>query len=99
MEQRQYRWIHGGILAFRFVATGYDSVCNNYKKTYNTPEKMGHLAFTDLKFRELDQNGSLVHCTGKWVVFSKTEGEHSGIFSLIFKNIKGQWKIIIDHTW
>jgi hypothetical protein len=81
------------------VKMGYDSVSMSYKKNYDTPEKMGHLIFTDLKFYELDQHGTLVHCTGKWVVNTKEEGEHSGIFSLLFKNFEGDWKIIVDHTW
>lgn len=82
------------------IRKGYDSVAYNYKKHYDTPEKRGHLTFIDLKFQTLDHDGEIVQCTGRWHIAAQgTEPEKSGVFSLIFKKIKGDWKIIIDHTW
>ena len=36
--------------------------------------------------------------TGKWVVDSK-EGPKNGYFSLIFKKVRNEWLIIVDHTF
>lgn len=82
----------------RGIRMGYDSVSNSYKRNYNTPDKMGHLTFTDLKFTTLDQSAEIIQCTGRWNVKSK-DGDNSGMFSLLFKQIDGEWKIIVDHTW
>ncbi len=82
----------------RGIRMGYDSVSNSYKRNYNTPEKMGHLTFTDLGFTTLDASGEIVQCTGHWNV-TGANGSQSGMFSLLFKQIEGEWKIIVDHTW
>ncbi len=114
LNQQAKEWNNGSIDGFmkgywqsdslrfitkRGIKMGYDSVSLNYKKHYNTPGKMGHLSFTDLHFYALDSHGELVQCTGKWKVASETEAEQSGLFSLLLKNLKGEWKIIVDHTW
>lgn len=83
----------------RGVTLGYDSMANGYKRNYNTPEKMGNLTFTNLIYTTLDADNQIVHCSGRWNVSSATEKQQSGIFSLIFRKIDNQWKIIIDHTW
>ncbi len=81
------------------VRMGYDSVSANYKRHYNTPEKMGQLSFDNLQFYTLDSNAEIVQCTGQWHVMSNDVNGGSGIFSLLFKKINGEWKIIVDHTW
>lgn len=84
----------------RGIKKSYDSVSNNYKKHYDTPEKRGFLTFRNLQFQTLDQANEIVHCTGRWhIAANENEAEKSGVFSLIFKKINGEWKIIIDHTW
>jgi len=81
----------------RGIKFGYDSVSNGYKRSYNTKEKMGELTFSKLQF--FDLNGKdLKQVFGMWKV-SKINETDSGNFSLIFKQIDGHWKIIIDHTW
>lgn len=81
----------------RGIKFSYDSVSNGYKKSYNTPEKMGKLTFSKLQFFDLDQH-ELKQVYGMWKV-NKTNEADSGNFSLIFKKIEGKWKIIVDHTW
>ncbi len=84
----------------RGIKKSYDSVSNNYKKHYDTPEKRGFLTFRDLQFQTLDAACEIVHCTGRWhIAANEKDAEKSGIFSLIFKKINGEWKIVIDHTW
>ncbi len=82
----------------RGVKFGFDSVALGYKKSYNTPEKMGKLTFKHLKYYALNTNNTLMQTTGTWHVVQKNETD-SGMFSLFLKPINGQWKIIIDHTW
>lgn len=82
----------------RGVKFGYDSVALGYKKSYNTPEKMGKLTFKNLKHYTLNTENTLIQTTGNWHVVQKNEID-SGMFSLFLKPINGQWKIIIDHTW
>ena len=81
----------------RGIKFSYDSVANGYKKSYNTKEKMGELTFSKLQFFDLD-NHQLKQVYGMWKV-SKMNETDSGNFSLIFKKIDGNWKIIVDHTW
>ncbi|MDI1233398.1 MAG: DUF4440 domain-containing protein [bacterium] len=81
------------------IRMGYDSVTANYKRHYNTPEKMGQLSFDHLVFNTLDTHSEIVQCTGQWHVVTKGISGGSGLFSLLFKQINGEWKIIVDHTW
>lgn len=80
------------------IRMGYDSVALNYKKYYNTKDKLGHLNFSNLSVSPLDSAHTIVQVTGKWEVIQK-DATPSGIFSLLFRQINGQWKIIVDHTW
>ena len=80
------------------IRMGYDSVAINYKKSYDTKDKLGRLNFNNLSISPLDLRHTIVQVTGKWEVIQKDK-TLSGIFSLLFRQIDGQWKIIVDHTW
>ncbi len=82
----------------RGIKFGYDSVAQSYKRNYNTPEKMGYLTFRNIMNYKTDDNYDVIQTTGNWHV-KKTNSQDSGMFSLFFKQIKGEWKIIVDHTW
>ncbi len=82
----------------RGVRYGYDSVASRYKRSYDTREKMGILTFKNLVFSSLDKDDEIINVTGEWQVKQK-EKLDSGLFSLIFREVKSDWKIIIDHTW
>ena len=77
------------------ITYGWQNVNNNYKKSYPTKEKMGNLDFEILSEKVIDKTHTLI--IGKWKV-KDAEGENSGYFSLLFKLIDGNWKIILDHT-
>jgi ketosteroid isomerase-like protein len=80
------------------IRKGYDSVSNNYKKYYNNKEKMGVLTFSQLAFSPLSDDQTAAHVTGNWEVRQK-DTTLSGFFSLAFRKINSEWKIVVDHTW
>lgn len=74
---------------------GWEVTLNNYKKSYPNKDAMGTLTFDLLKFIPLGNKHQLV--IGKWSLKRKADNP-SGHFSLVFEKIKGEWKIIADHS-
>lgn len=77
------------------VTHGWQTVRDNYKKGYDTREKMGQLSFTDLEFTSLGKDHVAV--VGRWLL-KRTNDEPHGRFTLIFKKTNKGWRIIHDHT-
>lgn len=77
------------------VTYGYQPTLENYKKNYSTHDKMGQLQFTILHVNRLSKE--IINVVGKWHL-TRTIGDVSGHFTLIFKKINGQWVIISDHS-
>jgi hypothetical protein len=77
---------------------GYQAVSDSYKKNYPSKEAMGNLRFEVIKMQWIDQVAGISQVLGKWHVAENGKPQ-SGYFSLIFKNIHSQPKIVIDHTW
>ena len=80
------------------IKLGYEKVLNSYKKSYPSKAAMGHLEFNDIKVLSLDDKKSIYQVFGHWDV-RKDEKSTGGYFSLIIKNINGEPKIVIDHTY
>lgn len=80
---------HGGI------TYGYNNTLNNYKKNYDSKDKMGTLFFSDLKFKKLATGYYFV--IGKWFLKRNT-GDVGGYYTLLFRKINGRWLIVCDHT-
>ncbi|MBS1948916.1 MAG: DUF4440 domain-containing protein [Bacteroidetes bacterium] len=80
---------HGGI------TYGYNNTLNNYKKTYDSPAKMGKLFFTLIKLKKLSPEYYFL--TGKWFL-KRSMGDAGGYYTLLLRKIKGKWFIITDHT-
>ncbi|MEM9053565.1 MAG: nuclear transport factor 2 family protein [Bacteroidota bacterium] len=77
------------------VTRGHQKVLERYLKNYDSPEKMGELTFNILDFHELSDESAFV--IGEWAL--KREGDNpSGYFTLVWKKVNGEWKIIHDHT-
>ena len=74
---------------------GYGQTLANYKKHYDTPEKMGKLFFTLLSIRQLSPDYCFV--LGKWLL-KRPVGDVGGTYSLLFHKIDGHWLIVVDHT-
>lgn len=79
------------------VRFSYKSVESNYLKNYNSIEKMGHLSFDSLVFTEISGNDKIANVTGQWKITGPNNA--GGFFSLLFKKVETDWKIIVDHTW
>jgi ketosteroid isomerase-like protein len=79
------------------VRFSYKSVESNYLKNYNSIEKMGHLSFDSLIFSEISGNDKIANVTGQWEITGANNA--GGFFSLLFKKVENDWKIIVDHTW
>jgi ketosteroid isomerase-like protein len=74
---------------------GYQQALSNYKKHYDSPDKMGQLTFTLIKIDQLSPDYCFV--IGKWAL-KRNAGDIGGTYTLLFRKIKGSWVIIVDHT-
>src|SRR4051794_16722447 len=75
------------------VTHGWKTVLERYKKNYDTREKMGELAFSDLDITILSKDSAVV--LGRWQL-KRSKDEPHGRFTLIFKKTKQGWRIIHD---
>jgi ketosteroid isomerase-like protein len=76
---------------------GWDTTLFNYKKTYSSKEKMGELDFSNLNCKDLKNNSFLIN--GKWHLKRNEElKDLEGFYTLIWRKIDGQWKIVYDHS-
>jgi ketosteroid isomerase-like protein len=74
---------------------GYDATLQRYKQSYNNTDKMGQLHFDILQVRQL--SAEYYYVLGKWAL-ARNAGDVSGSFTLLFRKIKGQWRIVADHS-
>jgi uncharacterized protein (TIGR02246 family) len=77
------------------ITYGYQQTLDHYKKDYSNADQMGQLFFTLLKVKPLSPDYYFV--IGKWLLKRKT-GDIGGIYTLLFRKIDGQWRIVCDHT-
>ena len=77
------------------VTYGYKNTLANYKKNYPDTITMGKLTYTLIKVKQLSPE--YFHVTGKYYL-TRTIGDASGHFTLLFRKINGKWVIISDHS-
>jgi uncharacterized protein (TIGR02246 family) len=77
------------------ITRGWQTVLARYKKGYDTREKMGQLAFSELDIKPLGKDTAVV--LGRWQLTRAKDTPH-GRFTLIFRRTKAGWRIIHDHT-
>jgi hypothetical protein len=77
------------------VTYGYAPTLANYKKNYGSPDKMGQLTFQILHVIRLCKDHYQV--VGKWNL-KRNAGDVGGHYTLLFRKIKGEWKIVSDHS-
>ena len=77
------------------VTYGYKNTLANYKKNYPDTATMGKLTFTLIQVKQL--SSEFFHVTGKYYL-TRTIGDASGHFTLVFRKINGKWVIISDHS-
>ena len=64
-------------------------------KNYPDVEAMGKLTFDLIEIKTLSPQNYFV--VGKWMLAKKV-GDFSGYYTLLIRKIKGQWKIVADHS-
>jgi ketosteroid isomerase-like protein len=74
---------------------GWQTTLNHYKKGYPNKDAMGQLTFHIIKVNQLDAKNAFV--IGAWNI-KRAKDAPGGYFTLLFKKIKGEWKIVVDHT-
>ncbi len=74
---------------------GWQATLDNYKRSYPDTAAMGKLNFNLLEMKALSNDTWFV--VGKWHL-TRTIGDLEGHFSLLIKKIRGNWKIIADHS-
>ena len=74
---------------------GWQTTLDHYKKAYPDKATMGQLTFSTLNIKLLDANNAFV--IGAWHL-KREKGDVGGWFTLLFRKIKGEWKIVVDHT-
>lgn len=74
---------------------GWQATFDNYKKGYDSCDKMGKLSFSELDVTVLSKRSAMVR--GRFLLERKSD-KPTGLFTLIFRKFKDGWKIIHDHT-
>lgn len=72
---------------------GWEKTLANYKKGYPTKDHSGTLNFKINDISKIKKNAYWV--MGEYYLQRKV-GDANGIFMIIFKKIKGEWKIVAD---
>jgi ketosteroid isomerase-like protein len=76
-------------------AYGWQTTLDHYKKSYPDKAAMGQLNFDILQVNVLDPANAFV--LGAWHL-KREKDAPGGYFTLWFKKIKGEWKVVCDHT-
>lgn len=74
---------------------GYNATLKNYLKSYPDSAHTGHFTATIVSVKKLSNKYYMV--VGKWHL-QRSAGDVGGYFSLLFRKIKNQWLIVMDHT-
>ncbi|MDB5134013.1 MAG: nuclear transport factor 2 family protein [Mucilaginibacter sp.] len=110
LEIQQQAWSRGDIDGFMqgywksdslvFVGKaaplyGWQGTIDRYKKAYPDKAAMGQLTFDIIQVRLLDAGNAFV--LGGWRL-KREKDAPGGYFTLWFRKINGEWKIVCDHT-
>ena len=110
LAQQSAAWNNGDINAFMSgywqndslmfignegITYGWQKTLENYKKGYPDTAAMGKLHFDLLEIKRLSVMYFFV--VGKWHL-TRSIGNVSGIFTLLFKKVKNKWVIVADHS-
>ena len=110
MEAQQMAWNRGDIEAFMegydrgetttFVSgdqliNGWQTVLDRYKRQYGSRDEMGTLTFADLTIKPITP--VLALADGRWQLKRANDMPH-GRFTLLFRRINNNWRIIHDTT-
>lgn len=76
------------------VARGWQATFDGYRKRYPDKATMGRLTFSDLEVTTLGESAAMM--LGRWKL--QRTNPVSGNFTLVWRQIDGQWVIVHDHT-
>jgi len=77
------------------ITKGWQETLDNYKKGYPDKATMGKLTF---QVKDMTRHSKkVVSLTGSWEL-EREKDRPGGHFLLIWRKIKGEWKIVVDHT-
>lgn len=74
---------------------GWDNTLANYQRSYPDKKAMGFLSFNIREVRLISEDYAFV--LGAWHL-KREKDEPKGFFTLLVKKIKGEWKVIADHS-
>jgi uncharacterized protein (TIGR02246 family) len=77
------------------LSYGYKQALSHYKASYKGPDEMGKLFFDLSRVKKLSADYYFV--VGKWFLKRKA-GDVGGVYTLLFRKVNGQWRIVCDHT-
>jgi ketosteroid isomerase-like protein len=77
------------------VVRGWQQTLDNYKKGYPDTAAMGKLSFDILEVKPVSKEYAFV--VGKWML-KRSIGDVSGHYTLLLRKIRGEWKIVADHS-
>jgi len=77
------------------VTSGWEKTLENYKNGYPSKDHSGTLKFKINDVSKINDGSYFV--MGEYYL-TRTVGDANGMFSIILKRIKGEWKIIADHS-
>jgi uncharacterized protein (TIGR02246 family) len=73
---------------------GWNTLLEMYQKNYSG-ENRGILEFTDIEMKVLSDE--LILVLGRWSV-ARNQSKSEGLFTLVFRRMETNWKIIHDHS-
>lgn len=77
------------------ITYGWQKTLENYKKGYPDTAAMGKLEFTVIKIEVLSSNSAFM--IGKWKL-TREKDAPGGHFTLLWKKIDNNWKVVADHS-
>lgn len=77
------------------VVRGWQQTLDNYKKGYPDTAAMGKLSFDIIQVKPVSKAYAFV--VGKWIL-RRSIGDVSGHYTLLLRKIRGEWKIVADHS-
>ncbi|WP_421945140.1 YybH family protein [Pedobacter sp.] len=98
VEQYMQGYVKSDSLLFvgkRGPTYGWQQTLDNYKKGYPDKAAMGFLTFGIKKVEFLNKDVAFV--LGSWNL-KREKDEPQGFFTLLLRKIKGEWKVIVDHS-
>ena len=93
----EYYWKSDNLqfIGSKGITYGWQNTLDRYKKSYPDLQTMGKLSFDIIKMDK--RSKKVITLVGKFHL-KREIGDLEGVFLLVWKKIKGEWKIVVDQT-